>query len=200
MMPIQVVFFVILAFLSVDFFEYISGDMMEKIFIAGGGLTVFISLLRFITGKPLPTAFGLLLLLGLIGIQYHEYGDIRSISKYLEIFAIAFVPSVILSYRWEAIGYIVAYAAGIALFVLADEHKVSSEAMNKLGSVGFSFFLVSDIPHIILEKIIPMNNFVGTVIFIIIKFAASLGLAYVLTMYVEKPMLKKAKAIEMSMK
>jgi peptidoglycan/LPS O-acetylase OafA/YrhL len=200
MMPIQVVFFVILAVLSVDFFEYISGDMMEKIFIAGGGLTVFISLLRFITGKPLPTAFGLLLLLGLIGIQYHEYGDIRSISKYLEIFAIAFVPSVILSYKWEAIGYIVAYAAGIALFVLADEHKVSSEAMNKLGSVGFSFFLVSDIPHIILEKIIPMNNFVGTVIFIIIKFAASLGLAYLLTMYVEKPMLKKAKAIEMSMK
>ena len=202
MMPIQVVFFVILAVLSVDFFEYISGDMMEKIFIIGGGATVFISLLRFITGKPFPTAFGLLLLLGLIGIQYKEYGDIRSIPiSYLQIYAIAFVPSVFLSYKWDAIGYIAAYALGIALFVLADKYKVSVDAMDKLGSVGFSFFLAADIPQIILEKIIDTNgSVIKLILFIIIKFAASLGLAYVLTKYVEKPMLKKAKSIEMSMK
>lgn len=201
MMPIQVVFFVALAVLSADFFEYVSENTIEKIFIAGGGFTVFISLLRFITKKPFPTAFGLLLLLGLIGIQYKEYGDIRSISRYLEIYAAAFVPSVILAYRWDAIGYIAAYVIGIAIFVYADKYKVSVEAMNKLGSVGFSFFLVSDIPHIILEKIIITNgSVIKLVLFIVIKFAASLGLAHLLTKYVEKPMLRKAKSIEMSMK
>ncbi len=202
MMPIQVCFFVALAYLSADFFEYVSEKMIEKIFIIGGGFTVFISLLRYFTGKPFPTAFGLLILLGLIGIQYKEYGDIRSIPiSYLEIYAIAFVPSVFLSYGKNGLAYIIAYAAGIALFVLADKYKVSSEAMDKLGSVGFSFFLAADIPQLILEKIINTNgSVIKLILFIIIKFAASLGLAYVLTKYVEKPMLKKAKSIEMSMK
>jgi peptidoglycan/LPS O-acetylase OafA/YrhL len=212
MMPIQVCFFVALAVLSADFFEYASEKTIERLFIAGGIGAVLISLLRFITHNDgIPTAFVLLIMFGLIGIQYKEYGDIRSISRYLEIYAAAFVPSVILSYRGEFIRYIVAYVAGIALFVLADKYKVSVEAMNKLGSVGFSFFLVSDIPQLILEKIIvlvdPKNPdkkaelyIVKLVLFIVIKFAASLGLAHLLTKYVEKPMLAKAKSIEMSMK
>lgn len=200
MMPIQVCFFVMLTILSPDFFSFWNERRAWRLFMAGCGLTLVIAVLRAYTGKSLPTAFGLLILLSIIGLQYHENGSLVDIKEYLILYAAIFVPSVILSYKDEAAGYVVAYTAGMVLFVLAEKFNVTSEAMDKLGSVGFSFFLAADIPHIILEKIIPTDNFVGLVIFIIIKFAVSLGMALVLTKYVERPMLKKAKGIEASMK
>ncbi len=204
MMPIQVCFFVMLAVLAPDFFEKKRGEKSlrtDVLFIAGCVLSLLLSVLRYVTAKPFPTAFGLLILLGLIGIQYHSSGNVKGTAKYLIIFAVTFIPSVILSYKEQAVGYIAAYAAGIGLFILAERFGVSVKAMNMLGDIGFSFFLAADIPHIILEKMIKTEGSpVGLILFIIIKFAASLALAYLLTRFVEKPMLKKAKDIESKLK
>lgn len=204
MMPIQVCFFLMLTVLPTDFFDRDGTDKLRRadvLFLAGCGFTLALSVLRFVTHKNMPTAFGLLILLSLIGLQYRDCGDVRGISKHLIVFAVTFIPSVILSYRSEAVGYIAAYAAGILLFILADRSSVSVEAMNRLGSVGFSFFLAADIPHILLEKVFdPNDSAAKLIVFIIIKFAASLALAYLLTRFVEEPMLKKAKGIESKLK
>ena len=204
MMPIQVCFFVMLALLPPDFFE--GGDKRgarrtDVLFISVSLLTLAVAVMRYYSGKPLPTAFGLLMLLAVIGVKYSECGSLRGMVRYLVIFAVIFLPSVMLSYRDEALGYIIAYAAGIALFAAAKGTEVSADAMNKLGSVGFSFFLAADIPHIILEKFIDTESSVPKlIVFIILKLAASLVLAYLLTRFVEKPMLKKAKDIEAALK
>ncbi|MCR5122406.1 MAG: acyltransferase, partial [Ruminococcus sp.] len=204
MMPIQVCFFVMLAVLAPDFFEKKRGEKTlrtDVLFIAGCVLSLLLSVLRYVKGKPFPTAFGLLILLGLIGIQYRGVGNVKGTAKYLIIFAVIFIPSVILSYKEQAVGYFIAYSAGIVLFTLAERFGVSVKAMNMLGDIGFSFFLAADIPHIILEKFIKTEgSVVGLILFIIIKFAASLALAYLLTRFVEKPMLKKAKGIESKLK
>ena len=200
MMPIQVCFFLLITVLAADFFD--SSDKAKSgradlLFIACSCFTLGISVLRYATGKPFPTAFGLLILSGLIGIKYHDCGKLGGIVKQLIIFAVTFIPSVILSYRDEAVGYFAAYAAGTALFILAHKLNVSVKAMNMLGDVGFSFFLAADIPHIILEKFIdPTDSAVKLVVFTVIKLAASLVLAYLLTKFIETPMLKKAKAVE----
>lgn len=203
MMPIQVCFFVLLAVLPADFFD--GGKAKERqtdiLFIAGCVFTLAVAWLRYITGKPLPTAFGLLILLGVIGIKYRGCGSLGGIVKYLVMFAVTFLPSVLLSYKSEAAGYCAAYAAGILLFVLADKTGVSVKLMNKLGDVGFSFFLAADIPHIILEEFIDAKaSAAELVLFVLIKLAASLALAYLLTRFVEKPMLTKAKDIEAGLK
>ena len=203
MMPIQVCFFLMLTVLAPDFF----GDRLKKagkrtdiLFIAICCLTLAIAALRHFTGRSLPTAFGLLILVGLLGIRYHSSGNFKGIAGQLAIFTVTFIPSVILSYKDEAIGYIIAYAAGIALFVLADKYGVSVGLLNKLGGIGFSFFLAADIPHLILEKFIDTDaSAVDLIIFIAVKFAASLVLAYLLTKFAEEPMLKKAKSIEKTM-
>ena len=204
MMPIQVCFFVMLAVLSADFFDLADkakAKWADLLFYGMSVLTLVLSVLRYTKNKPFPTAFGLLILVSLIGLQYRGCGDIKGCAKYLAIFAVTFLPSVFLSYKDEAAGYIAAYVIGMVLFLAADKSGVSIKAFNMLGSVGFSFFLAADIPHIILEKFIDPKASVGAlVIFTVIKLAASLGLAYLLTKYVEEPMLKKAKAFESKLK
>lgn len=203
MMPIQVCFFVMLAALAPDFFDGGKAGALrtDVLFVSVSVLTLAVAVMRHFSGKPLPTAFGLLILLAIIGIKYNECGKISGVVRYLAFFAATFLPSVILSYKDEAVGYIAAYAAGIALFAAAEKTGFSAEAMNKLGSVGFSFFLAADIPHIILEEFIDTEaSTLKLVVFIAVKLAASLVLAYLLTRFVEKPMLKKAKDIEVALK
>ncbi len=196
MMPIQVCFFLLLTVLSAEFFTQEGSRREDILFIAGCAMSLVLSVLRYVTSKPFPTAFGLLILLGLIGIRYQGTG-LKGCVKYLCIFAVTFIPSVFLSYKDEALGYIIAYAAGIALFILADKLAVSVNAMNKLGGIGFSFFLAADIPHLLLEKVIDPNaSALKLILFIVIKLAASIALAVLLTNFIEKPMLRKAKKLE----
>lgn len=212
MMPIQVSFFFIIMLFGVSFFipketekENMRRGLILELLCAI--LAIILSILRFFTNKPFPTAFFLLIAVGILGIYIKILEDsnenIKTKLGYIIplflVFEISLAVSTSLSYHDEWIFYEIAYNLGIILFMLfkfLNKGKgLIDRLFSELGRIGFTFFLGAGIPVMIIEKVF---NFDGMNIYFIciVRFILAFIFAELITWLIEKPILKLGKKLE----
>lgn len=211
MLPIQVVFFIGVALFGFKLF--INKNNTEKSNMQHGMVLISICMIvavaiggaRRITGKPFPTAFLLLVGLSVLGI-YYQYvnGNIKKIAPLWIIYEVCFLVSVVLSYPGKAVRYIVAYNIGIVLFVIFEKlisgKGLISSFFSKIGRIGFTFFLGAGIPWTLMLKISTFDGSIGLKLLgCILKFCAAVLLGYVITRFIEEPLLRWGKKVEKKM-
>lgn len=212
MMPMQVCFFIFIALFNTKIItetkfkiKSITFNMPQICITALGVLSVITGVLRYKTGLPLPTAFFLLISMSFLGIYLNLYFK-KQLSKkdFLTLTIIYFIfliPSVILSYRETWISYIIAYAVGFATVYVFGNKNYNITMFESLGKIGFTFFLGADIIYSYIyiymkhfydiEQSIPL-----TILCCLIKFLSAILFAFIVTKFIEKPLLKWSKKIE----
>lgn len=206
MLPIQIVFFVILAIAGIEVFDSKSdGDTNgDKKCICTitlfSLLAIVVGSLRFLTGKPFPTAFFLLINVAFLGV-FHKTRKESEISNKgwmiaLGIFEATLIIAVIISYQDMFIHYVGAYNLGMLLMFLAEKADINIKFFKWLGSIGFTFFLGADIPYVLIKRFVDLSSTVGLrIVGSIVKFLLALLFAYIVTRYIEKPLQKKVRPI-----
>ena len=201
MMPIQVCFFVFIGILGVK----IVNEKTTSLFIGGFAVISIISgLLRNVTGKTFPTAFPLLINMALIGMTlFYFYEGVITAKKVwinIAIFEVGLFIGAPLSYsNWWA--YLVAYNIGLFIFVLWKQFNIHMTIFDKLGEIGFSFFLGAGIIYTVIANLgLCGQGEYMNILDCIIKFITALILAYLVTRFVEKPVLRWAKKVETRLK
>jgi len=189
MLPIMVVFFGIQAVFHNKIEKHL--DMIFAILALGA---IVLGILRYATGKPFPTAFFLLQLLGLIGFLWKKQEALPL--KYIVSFEIVLVVASLLSYGEKVIWYFVAYNIGGLLFGLFMKKNLSSKVLDKFGSFEFTFFLGAEIPTLMLGKIGINLDEVNPYLHFVISFCLTLLLSYFITKWIENPLLAWGKKIE----
>ena len=91
--------------------------------------------MRYVTGKPIPTAFPLLFLVALLGIEFfiQENDRMQKTDSMccLVIFEAVLIVSTKLSYdNW--LYYVIAYNIGIVFFVFMSKQKWKSKLLIKI--------------------------------------------------------------------
>lgn len=193
MLPIMVIFFAVLAFCHVNTERNIL--LFFVLFSVGA---IALGILRNFTGKPFPTAFFLLQLVGLIGFQWKNNSELPK--SYVVAFEIILVIASYLSYGEKVIWYFIAYNIGGLLFWLFLNKNLTSKPLDSLGSLGFTFFLGAGIPMLILEKFHINTYQVNDCLHFIISFVLTLLLSYVITRWIETPLLAWGKQLESKLK
>ena len=200
MMPIQICFFVFIFFVG----KYVAKSNAPKYWILFWGMvSLGAGYLRYITGKPIPTAFPLLFLVALLGIEFfiQENDKIQKmdIMCCLGVFEAVLIVSTKLSYdNW--LYYVIAYNIGIVLFVFMSKQEWKSKLLIKLGEIGFPFFLCFDIIFSIMSRweLCEENQYMSPIA-CVIHFVLSLIFAVIVTKWIEKPILRYGKALERKM-
>ena len=158
-------------------------------------LSIIIGLIRFFTKLPFPTAYFLLLSIGFLGV----FVDRKNFFQLTFIFEVGLIVSAPFSYGIKAVYYIIAYNIGIFGFLWARKSgNLSLSFFNKLGDLGFTFFLGSSIPIIIFNYFIDVNSSIFNIIIFgyILRFVCTYILAVLITRFIEKPILSFSKKIE----
>ena len=197
MMPIQICFFVFIFFVG----KYVVKSNAPKYWILFWGMvSLGAGYLRYTMGKPIPTAFPLLFLVALLGIEFfiQENGKLQKPDSVccLIILEVALIVSTKLSYgNW--LYYVVAYNIGIVLFVYMRKREWKSKSLIMLGEIGFPFFLCFDIIFSIMVRfgLCEENQYMSPNA-CVIHFVLSLAFAVIVTKWVEKPILRYGKALE----
>lgn len=143
MMPIQVLFFVIIAFFSKKSISMIlegnANLIINKYIYCWGVIAIILAILRMIFQKPFPVALALLIIIAFLGVIY-RYDKTRNFIKYLILFEIILLISVSIAYS-NSSSYFIAYNLGIVFFIIADYKNINFTLANKLGDISFTFFL-----------------------------------------------------------
>lgn len=155
---------------------------------------IVLGILRYATGKPFPTAFFLLQLVGIIGFLWKKQEALPL--KYIVSFEIVLVVASMLSYGEKVIWYFVAYNIGGLLFDLFMKKNLSSKVLDKFGSFGFTFFLGAEIPTLMLRKFDIYLDEINPYLHFVISFCLTLLLSYFITRWIENPLLAWGKKIE----
>ncbi|MCD7883013.1 MAG: acyltransferase family protein [Lachnospiraceae bacterium] len=206
MLPIQITFFIGVCIFGIRFITG-KGQTAQRhiILILVMIMSVLVGALRFYTGKPFPTAFCLLIAVALLGINYTDY-DKGSISRTDMIaliveFEVGLVIAVVLSYTDMIFEYLFAYNVGLLMFFVAKGINVYNKFFIKLGEIGFVFFLGAGIPYELITKFITFDSSLPMqIIGCLIKFVLAYGFAFLLTRYVEKPILAQVRKLENGLK
>lgn len=202
MMPMQVCFFIFIAIAGSFLFDKKFFNMsFEAVMIL---ITVLLALAAFatgffrhMTGLPLPTAFFLLISVSFLGMTYNYSNSRKTVIVCFGIFEIGLVSSVILSYPDMIASYIVAYNLGFLLFFGFEKLNASFALADKLGSMGFTFFLGADILYKVVCRYVDFGqSYLMTALGCVVKFVLALLLAYIVTRFVEKPLLARAGRFE----
>lgn len=197
MMPIQIVFFFLVDIVGITLMKEDKASVLIILFSIGSLVS---GVLRSYTGIPFPTAFPLLFTVSFLGIYYWECREKRLISKnkllvLLGIFEVSLILSTKLSYdNW--LYYIIAYNIGFLCFFLADILNIHNKALNRLGDVGFPFFLGASILYQLLLNLNIINDTYNVLLLIAIKFITALIFATFIHKYIERPILNRFKKIE----
>ena len=151
--------------------------------------------LRFFTGISFPTAIFLLLLEGLLGCMIEQNnGFSRKPKIYFLIFEVTLIISTLQSYPFAlAFEYIIAYNIGFGLFILFMKKKIHSKGLRWIGTLGFTMFLGDTIPIFAINKIVPTMKDLPIVPTILYHFIAAILFSYLITKFVEQPLLKWGK-------
>lgn len=160
--------------------------------------TIFMSFIRFSTGVNLPTAFGLLTSVGIIGWIYKELDPQRKIIILWNIlfFNMTLIISSILSYQDKALLYIISYNLAFVIFYFFKRLDLNIVLLTKLSNIGFTFFLCSGIPFKLCERYLYPDGDSNGIILTILQFVLSLCIADIITSYIEKPLLQWGKKAE----
>jgi peptidoglycan/LPS O-acetylase OafA/YrhL len=197
MLPIMVLFFILLAFL-----EYVlKGKHLYSIFywICIGSLLV--GVVRYMTGKPFPTALCLLQSVGLLGYM-HKSLESKWSRKYVRcilVFEITLIIASFLSYGNKVLFYFIAYNIGFIAFYLFEKYDISIRLWDELGKLGFTFFLGAAIPMGLISKIIPSVSSMDVILYSAVQLILAIAFSYVVTTYCEKPLLNWGKNLERKM-
>lgn len=110
MLPIMIIFFTLLLLLK----RYKS--MTDKLFLVACSGSIVIGVLRFVTGKPFPTALCLLICVGLIGYMQKQVGNLMNgkLLYRIVLFEVTLVIASALSYGDRVYWYFIAYNLGFA--------------------------------------------------------------------------------------
>lgn len=197
MMPIQIIFYIIVGFLGVKIVSTKNLLLTQVIFAA---FSVILGVLRFYSNKPFPTAFALLIMIGFIGVSLYFYqkGKLckRDLIWMVLVFELALLIGSILSYEnWYA--YLIAYNFGIVSFLGASKKNLSIWVFNRLGEIGFAFFLGPGLIYAFLSKagLCGTTEYM-TIIDCCILLISALLFSIAVTFLIEKPLFRKAKKIE----
>lgn len=193
MLSIMVIFFSVVAICKENV-----GNRMHIFYVLFAILSVITSIGRWYTGKALPTAIFLMSLVGMIGFLYNRNGSFtKTIWKYLFSFEVVLLTSVILSYGSHKFPYyIIAYNTAFILFYIYRHFNLNLYLSKKLGEQGFTFFLGAGIPLFFFQLFTETLSSWGPFVIYILHFSSAYVLAYVVTKYVESPLLKWGKKIE----
>lgn len=198
MMPIQVVFFVIIAFFSKKSISTIlegnANLIINKYIYCWGVIAIILAILRMIFQKPFPVALALLIIIAFLGVIY-RYDKTRNFIKCLILFEFILLVSVYMAYH-NSSSYFIAYNLGIILFIIADYKNINFILANKLGKISFTFFLGGDISAKIIYVFIDKNYIMDNILaFCILQFLVDILLAFLITKYIESPLYKKSNQI-----
>lgn len=191
MLSIMIVFFTILCIIKNKLKKYLPYTF---IVIAIGA--ILCATARYLKGLPFPTALFLLQLTGIIGcISKQEDKSFSLLElKYFVVFEISLFISTLLSYdNWPS--YILAYNLGCLCFYLFKNYQLCNKLVSDFSDLGFTFFLGAGIPITILTSLIPSISLLPIFAKIIIQFFSTLVFAWLMTRFVEDPMLRWGKRI-----
>lgn len=193
MLPIMVLFFVLLTALKKDVMKT---STLYYLTCAG---SLMIGALRYCTDKPFPTALCLLMCVGLIGYMFKHRGRDKAIVRMIVIFEVTLIIASALSYGEKVYWYFIAYNLGFASFFLFERCNIGIIAFEKLGELGFTFFLGAGIPMSILLSIYPDVSKLDCYSYCSINFIFAVAFSYVITRWCEKPLLAWGKRFEKSL-
>lgn len=212
MMPIQVILFIGLLILGTRFFipspnnerNSKRGMLLMIICMLGAIATGFI---RLKTNKPFPVAIFLLLGVAMIGIYYRESEKAQPLHciirmrRMVIIFEVGLVFSTLLGYKGDWILYFASYNIGISMFVLFQIVKIYNCQINKLfdklGNIGFTFFLAGEIPLFVLNKIFPSERSLPiTIVFVLLNCVLLFFISLLISNYIEKPIINLGHKLE----
>lgn len=198
MLPIMVCFYLIIGICGIEFFMNTEGrdsDRTTIVMILLAGLSIITGVIRFFTKLPFPTAYFLLLSIGFLGL----FADRKNLFRLILIFEVGLMVSTPFSYGTKAIYYIIVYNIGIiAFFQIKKKENLSLSFFNKLGDLGFTFFLGAEIPIMIFNCFTDIySSIFNIIIFVyILKFICTYILSVLITRFIEKPILCFSKKIE----
>jgi len=209
MMPIQIVFFISISILGIDFFlcpRKIRNKIIRKNFPCvvmaslsfGAILTGYV---RMKTGVNFPTALFLLMSIAYLGFFWKLCDEkripITTLLYCLLIFELGLEVSVVCSYTDTILRYLISYNIGLLLFGVLKIKNIDCKWFKKIGNIGFTFFLGAEIPYSVMNKFVDFNASITlNILGCILKFVFAILFAMIITKYVEKPMLNKAKTVE----
>ena len=205
MLPMQVVFFLTLVVKGIEFF--VDKDksrqwnesrwllLISTIMI----LSVATGFARYKTQMPFPTAFFLLQGVAYLGIYYKEMKKgligISGLKKMFIIFEVGFIIAAGLSYE-NALSYFIAYNIGFILFYYYHHFNINSWLSIEIGKIGFTLFLGAEIPFYFVLGYLETESILGLWMEVFLKFVLAVVFAYLITRYVEKPILRYGKCLE----
>ena len=207
MMPMMLAFFTLIAITGVKFFSKSKNTPLIVILIIMI-LALITSYLRFKTGRRFPTAFFLLTAVAFIGMYYYEMTHDGTITSFnfictLVLFELLFVISVYLSYckplagASNPVAYIISYNAGFLIFFIASKLKFSFSPLNKIGDISYVMFLSHGHFLSFMGKFFPLKglNYSSCINFLI-TFTVVVIFSYLVTHFIEKPIVKFGKQFE----
>lgn len=156
---------------------------------------VFIAILRYMTGKPFPTALCLLMNVGLLGFMDKTKSKKDILCKVC-IYEVLLIICAFLSYGDRVVAYFIAYNLGFFTYYIFKHKNLHVKAFDILGEQGFTFFLGASIPIVALTKIFPSIANIDWYYYAIFQFALTFIFSYILTRWCERPLLAWGKNIE----
>lgn len=142
MMPIQVIFFICIAFFSKKSISIIlegnSRLILNKYIYYWGIIAIILAILRMIFQKSFPVALALLIIIAFLGVIY-RYDRTKNFIKCLILFEFILLISAYMAYP-NGSSYFIAYNLGIIIFIIADYKNINFMLANKLGKISFTFF------------------------------------------------------------
>lgn len=191
MLPIMVLFFILLLLLK-------NGRKPDGLFYLVCVGSLAIATLRYVTGKPFPTALCLLMAVGLIGYMQQRCGKLfdDDLLKKIGLFEVTLVLASVLSYGDKVCWYFIAYNLGFTVYFLFQKYNLTFRPFERLGELGFTFFLGASIPIKLIALFYPEITEWNCWLFVLVKFVLAVALSYVITTWGEKPLLAWGKRVE----
>lgn len=154
--------------------------------------------LRYVTGIPFPTAICLLIIVGLLGYIYKESNCqlTKMLWRNILLFEVTLVVASYLSYGEKVIWYVIAYDLAFLCFYLFEKRNIKLPAFEKFGKLGFTFFLGADIPILFSKLFFPAIENLNCYGYLLLKFHLAIPFSYIITYYVERPLLEWGKRME----
>ena len=191
MLPIMVLFFLLLLILK-------NGRKANGLFYITCVGSIVIGILRYMTGKPFPTALCLLMCVGLMGYMQKQSNQLlnKELIRNLLLFEVNIVIASALSYGDKVYWYFIAYNLAFVVYFLFQKYNWAFRLFDKLGELGFTFFLGASIPIKLIALFYPTITDLNCWVFVLVKFVLAVAFSYVITTRGEKPLLAWGKRME----
>lgn len=155
---------------------------------------------RWYTGIKLPTAFFLLSALGVLSYRW-KLSECKwlSIKWQLIVYEVVLLSATALSYQDKMPWYFLAYNLGGGICLLFKYKNIKQTWLEFFGKIGFTFFLGASIPMMIVSLIGLDLKQLNDLEESILKFILIIPFSWLITHFLEQPMLKWGKKIEQNL-